>query len=759
MKLSELYDKFQKEDLLVIKLGDIDTDRKLFRTKINKDTFDYLYTMISKKAPNKSNKKSLQETVFKNGLVQIDEISDDKSITTSQAFFSKNIASFTKEMVRINLARQTYVIDAIKEEKSYIRIRDLITYSINMWDYKFSHVSLKGSLESHYEFEIQLNRDELLLSDLQSALSSLEEKITPIRKKFMIKEFIQEMLKSNEDYLRLWNRPAGLDWKNINKIKDYAVTPKIDGEHRVVAITSDKVFIVDSRWNAVEMKTKSNKIVYQTIAEAELYQDVIYIFDVLFWDGKDIRSAPLEDRINKMKTLASDLGCMAKSYVLTGDNVFSRSKTVLDSNPGYDIDGLIYTSKGSYADPIYKWKPISHCTVDFWVTLDTKRRKTRLYVTITKNAANRMNKRYDKYVLKLKEDSIFVPYQFNSTDLFQKTEDGQRIRNKTVVECRYDIKKSKWIPMRVRDDKTALFHKEIDKGSFAGPNYFTTALSTFRYIQKPITKENITNENADKGYYTGIDRNDSDIKPMLSFHNWVKQHMYETYVRKNDSILELAGGRGGDLWKLVKTGLKEILLVDVDQVALNEADSRWTKSIKDKNIIMKTEQANLLEVHEAFRTSSNKPFDVVSCQMAIHYFFKDELAFEHFYQTAKSSVCSGGFFMFTVFNGKRIQQLMENKTDTIWKNKKGDRMLQISYGKLSENAIPFEQEVLVFLDTIGEHPEYLVDIEWLIERMSDDFTMIDHKSFSDMHGKWKNNLSTELQRFSFLYDYIVLKRK
>ena len=45
---------------------------------------------------------------------------------------------------------------------------------------------------------------------------------------------------------------------------------------------------------------------------------------------------------------------------------------------------------------------------------------------------------------------------------------------------------------------------------------------------------------------------------MLDFHNHVKRTLYRRLIKKNSTILELAGGRGGDLWKLRDCGVSEV---------------------------------------------------------------------------------------------------------------------------------------------------------------------------------------------------------
>lgn len=754
MKLIDFYKKIQKGDHLVIKIGEI--KNKTFSPAIEKDVFEYIHSIITKNIKKEKVVQQFEEIVYANGLIQIDEYAADNSISTTHSFFLNRIASFTKDMLRISVDRQTFVFDDIKQEISYIRSRKRISYEVGIWRYSFSHVLNKDGSQSYYEFDITLIKEELSLQMLQDAVTTITEKITPIRQRYMIKAFVHKMMQTDVDYSHLWNRPIDLDWKNIAEIRDYAVTPEIDGEHRTIVVTEDKhVFIVDSRWHVIERKL--SKIDEHTcIAEAKLYEDVLYIYDVLFWNGNDMRPEPLSTRIALTEQLAKSLGCLAKKYVLDGDTVSQRSKAVLDSNSGFR-DGLVYTSKNKYTDPIYRWKPLSHRTVDFWVLIDKRQTKMRLYVSITPKALRRMKKTYDNKLLPLDLDkSQLVPYQFSTTALYRKAEDGQSIKHQQVVECRFDLTKKRWIPVRIRNDKTALYEKEIARQCFAGPNYFTTALSIYQYIQNPISEAQITSDTT----LIRSDSNQLELKSMLTYHNWIKQNMYEEFARKS-SVLELCGGRVEE-WNFQKVETNEILLVvDMDQE--DEASKRW-KQI-DRGSSIRVKQTDLREYAAPFATLDGNPFDVVSCQMSIQNFFEDELSFENFYGMVKNSLKSGGYFMFTALNGSRVQTLLQESDNEFTAKstspeREGVRLIQIrTQQSEDDNPTPFQKEFYLYLDELSEGNECLVDIDWLLKRISSDFDVVKQEPFSVLHDQWTQELRSELQKYSFLHDCIVMQKK
>ena len=60
---------------------------------------------------------------------------------------------------------------------------------------------------------------------------------------------------------------------------------------------------------------------------------------------------------------------------------------------------------------------------------------------------------------------------------------------------------------------------------------------------------------------------------MLNFHNWVKRWLYKLVLPAFPQyhMLELAAGRGGDLWRACEHNPGRLVLSDLDVSALEEA--------------------------------------------------------------------------------------------------------------------------------------------------------------------------------------------
>ena len=80
--------------------------------------------------------------------------------------------------------------------------------------------------------------------------------------------------------------------------------------------------------------------------------------------------------------------------------------------------------------------------------------------------------------------------------------------------------------------------------------------------------------------YYKAGENSNRMVIVRKYHNFIKKYLYNKYVN-GGSIIEIAGGRGGDLFKLNHRKVEFLLLTDLSQDALDEAQRRY-KTMKTK---------------------------------------------------------------------------------------------------------------------------------------------------------------------------------
>lgn len=314
----------------------------------------------------------------------------------------------------------------------------------------------------------------------------------------------------------------------------------------------------------------------------------------------------------------------------------------------YNTDGLIFTANGAQipeqAGAVFpqqfKWKPASMNTIDFlgeYAKDDDKQEIVRvgihpttgetvsykrltLFVGSTRSAVDenpRMAILQGKFFSEGGRGE-YKPVPFNPTEFEDpmarvcyveceisrenlqpicKTEAGEIIRDKSILEMRYDPSRPagwRWIPMRVRYDKTARFMAKMIMRSMNGAG---TAQNVWNSIHEPITEYMITHGTSEpsdaekaamaevglgatkgskKQYFVRprADANTMKVKGLRDFHNkYIKDQILYGAIFKRGSgqtIIDFAVGQGQDLKRWVQGKAKFALGVDIDSKCCSE---------------------------------------------------------------------------------------------------------------------------------------------------------------------------------------------
>ena len=144
--------------------------------------------------------------------------------------------------------------------------------------------------------------------------------------------------------------------------------------------------------------------------------------------------------------------------------------------------------------------------------------------------------------------------------------------------------------------------------------------------------------------------------PLKKFHNTIKRSLINRFAYGSDRLLDLACGRGGDLWKWIDANIKYVKGVDLSPGEIEEARGRYQQALAGKRqvgTVVEFEDSSILGIEE-FR--EKEPFDAVTCMFALHYFFVSEKALKRFLQNVMINLKPGGYFFGTVPDGKSINQ-------------------------------------------------------------------------------------------------------
>jgi ribA/ribD-fused uncharacterized protein len=525
-----------------------------------------------------------------------------------------------------------------------------------------------------------------------------------------------------------------------------------------------------------------------------------------------------------------------------GESMEEAIRTMLTTQFEYKTDGLIFTPrlsgvapsedrKGKTWNRVYKWKPANQNSIDFLLKisadetfdpiLNAKARKGELYVSRSTNddiiyPRETMNGEY--VPRKLPSDlqkvadtntripSVFQPSVPRDPDAYQilvplndrnlpVDADGNRIDDNTIVECSFDTTSRRWTIMRTRYDKTYQYRvlREPQYG-----NDIAVANSIWTSMHVPITEEMITKfmtttvddtYEDDMYYRDDLKRCSRVFSDVYEFHNRVKEQLYKQYVKKGDTLLELAVGRGGDLLKWKRTQPSKVVGLDISLANIvSPTQGSAVRYLNDKknnphdyippvlfiqgdmSVYPLFEQSDkympILTGNEKAQTTylsqfeGLKLFDSVSCQFALHYACESEDMFRNFVKNIETY--GKDVFFGTCLDGQSVYSLlMGKKSHLIGSEKQICGEFTKEYLDKDSWVEEFGMPVKVYLESF-EKPEleYLVPFERVTQIFEESgFELIESAMFNELYTQQNRlTLTQDQQVFSFLNRTFVFKR-
>ena len=366
-------------------------------------------------------------------------------------------------------------------------------------------------------------------------------------------------------------------------------------------------------------------------------------------------------------------------------------------------------------------------------------------------------------------------------------QEGNRVEDNTIIECAYDTDKGRWIIMRTRYDKTHQY-RVLGRPQFG--NDISVADSIWTNIHVPITDEMIrdlvtsppdSTFEDDLYYRDNLDARDRILKDVYGFHNRIKDSLYRSAIKSGDSLLELAVGRAGDLLKWKRT--KPSLVVGIDSSSaclLSPRQGACVRYLKEKmnhpneylppvlfingdmtkplfegdnkyaNIVTGTEPAPTPYLS---KFAGHTEFDVISCQMAIHYACESEETFKVFVSNLETH--GKGMFFGTCLDGASVYALMLGKKSHMFR---AGRQIFGEFVKEYDDGTgwteEFGQAISVKLESFEQpQKEYLVPFEKMTAILKEaGYDLIGSTMFADHYSDQNSvTLTQEHQAFSFLH--------
>lgn len=236
-------------------------------------------------------------------------------------------------------------------------------------------------------------------------------------------------------------------------------------------------------------------------------------------------------------------------------------------------------------------------------------------------------------------------------------------------------------------------------------------------------------------------------EPLRKFHNWIKQQLiFESKRITNGSkLLDVAVGRGGDIFKWSKARFKYVTGFDSDAKSIYEKND-FDGAIKRFNSVKS--EINMPKCY-FWHMSATDPFilnllngkdhntiyDVVSCQFSFHYFVEE---INVVLNMISKKLKSKGIFIGTATDGDLIKQNLKNTPD-ITKSAINLKYISEDMYEFSLNSEKTSRET--YFEYRGVSREYYLSKAFLIEKCKE-FNMYPVRILS--FHEW-NNIYTGMQ--------------
>jgi hypothetical protein len=379
---------------------------------------------------------------------------------------------------------------------------------------------------------------------------------------------------------------------------------------------------------------------------------------------------------------------------------------------------------------------------------------------------------------------------------------GNVVKDGTVIELAYnnDITiphRFRWVILRTRFDKTESVIKYKKKyGNFkdvadktwnsmmeslnmddikilSNPNSYEDHM---KFLKTKVDTSVIAYERKQDVYYQKVTKL---AKPMREWHNFIKSiiiytHCSPKYINHSSKkekldVFDLACGRGGDNMKMYHSRIKNYVGIDVDYNGINSstdgaisryntlkkkfpnftkmtfvnADGGALLNVKEQERALgKMSNENIKYIREIFEKKTQ--FDIINCQMAFHYFFKDETTLNNVCTNMNNILKKGGMFIATLFDAELIVKLLgKNKSyKSEYTDEEGNKntLFEIvnSYGdikNLNQTGLPID----VYMSWLSEEntyiTEFLVSKEFMIKTLKEKCNMrlIETQTFHNLY--------------------------
>lgn len=149
------------------------------------------------------------------------------------------------------------------------------------------------------------------------------------------------------------------------------------------------------------------------------------------------------------------------------------------------------------------------------------------------------------------------------------------------------------------------------------------------------------------------EREASPIIHLKKLNNWIKSVLIQLYAQKGDAVLDFACGKGGDLIKWEKAQIGYYVGVDIAEGSIRDCKTRYNGDAEQQRRKKFSFPARLIcaDCYEARLDKyleDDGPYDICSCQFALHYSWSTEARARRALANISALLRPGGIFVGTM---------------------------------------------------------------------------------------------------------------
>ncbi len=563
----------------------------------------------------------------------------------------------------------------------------------------------------------------------------------------------------------------------------YMISPKTDGQRSLILLDNGRMHVLNETLTSFDVEFEG-----KAVLDVEEYKDLYYVFDVMF-DQSSLMDQPYVKRIEHIANLIK-VHEKLRMKPITPLVTPSDFLECLNGKYEFETDGCIFTPMNeTYKEMrVYKYKPPSKLTIDFLI----KRCPTNLlgvapYRSIPGKQTYILFCGITPHVLALfkispirgysqifeQQMQHYMPIQFSPPNLpqahiFWSDEtnlDGQ-VGEFSWVGSQASVEDGHWRLVKIRSDRK----KEVETNRYFGNNY-AVAESIWNSIGKPLTPQEIVHaiqESPDNPIEEDTEyfkTHASELhKLSREFNNQVKFRLYRAFMNAH-TLLDLGCGKGQDIFKFSKYGVKNLVCIDQSVEALTTLLERRKKLQRPMHIATLAQDLTRPadEIIEAITKAGilTEKATHVNCSLALHYFMSSKEACASIAKVISHYLMDNGIFMATFFDGRMVFDLL-SENDGEWVVKKNDQILYSIKALYRDKKFgKFGQMVRVLLPVAPDPiDEALVDITEVSKVFAEHGLVRDtYKSFREYFEHLSVNATTEDRRYLSLYHVAVFRKK